>query len=91
MYVFVSGAKLRIVNTAIAVGARIMSSRSEASAAFRSKLNTNLTLSAPRAFLYAMHAITDLGRYLQTAMCHWHPRQDGTIRPKEHPKAKVVT
>ena len=28
---FVSGAKLRIVNTAIAVGARIMSARSEAS------------------------------------------------------------
>jgi hypothetical protein len=75
----VSGARLRIVNSAIAMGARIMSARSEA---------RFLSLLSP---VQCRHrGYLDLGRYRQATLCYWCPHQDGAVCPKAQAQAKVV-
>jgi hypothetical protein len=78
-FAVVSGAKLRIVNSAIAMGARIMSARSEARFLLLWKIASPLK---------DVVIAADLGRYRQATMCYWCPHQDGAVCPKA--KAKVV-
>ena len=73
------GAKLRIVNTAMAVGSRIMSARTEAS-----------PYNAPYNHMIRAHVVilVDLGQHYQAFMRHWDTCQDGTLSSQTH--AKVV-
>lgn len=72
---FTSGSKLRIVNTGMAVGARIMSSRTEAS----SPANSDSALTSRSIFF----CFSDLGRHHEAIVRNGNPRENGAVAPKE--------
>lgn len=75
-----SGSKLRIVNTGMAVGARIMSSRTEASSAHRA--SDPLT-----SFRFCL---SDLGRHQEAIVRDGNSRKNGAVARQERNEAVAL-